>query len=98
MDTFSTNGRHTLEDAADRARRRRDAKLRLWTIAALVLLLVLNDALLMRVVFLGLLVPLVVDIQRRVWSTAQRRYADDVLALAELAGAKYREEQQQHEG
>lgn len=100
MDKYSTKGRHDLvQDTADRARRRQDAKLRLWTIAALVLLLVLSDALLMRVLFLALLVPLVADIQRRLWSSAQRRFADDMLACAERAtGKKYREEEQQHEG
>ncbi len=95
MNKHSTNGRRNLlQGTADRTRRRRDAALRLTTIVALVLLLVLNDALLMRVLFLALLVPLFVDMQRRLWHAAQRRFADDMLACAEVAAAEYHQSRQ----
>ncbi|HSH78186.1 MAG TPA: hypothetical protein VLA19_06610 [Herpetosiphonaceae bacterium] len=77
---------------------RRDLYVQLAVMLGLVLGLVFNDAALMRALFLVLLVPLVADIQRRLWHAAQRTFADNMLACAELAGAKYREEQQQHEG
>ncbi len=68
----------------DRLRRRviRQVRIRLAAVVLLVLVVVFNDEVLMRALFMALLVPLMRDFQKRLNNRAVCRYTDELLRAA----------------
>ncbi len=76
----------------DHQRRRmtRQVRIRLAAVALLVLVVVFNDEVLMRALFMALLVPLMRDFQKRLNNRAVCRYTDELLRVADRRSAKHR--------
>ncbi len=74
----------------ERAQHARQGRIRLAAVLFLVLVVVFNDEVLMRALFMALLVPLMRDFQKRLNNAAVCRYTDELLGTAERRSAKHR--------
>ena len=74
----------------ERAQHARQGRIRLAAVLFLVLVVVFNDEVLMRALFMALLVPLMRDFQRRLSNYAVRKFQDEMIRDAAQYAAEYR--------